>query len=67
MRGRELTNEIYLKFVNFYDPIVDRRSDGALVRLVTAVGAGETVVDADRRLSALFEEVYPELVRHLER
>ncbi len=67
MRGRKLTNEVYLKFVNLYDSIVDRRSDGALVRLVTAVGTGETVADADRRLMALFEEVYPELAPHLER
>jgi exosortase D (VPLPA-CTERM-specific) len=67
MRGRKLTNEFYLKFLNLYDSIVQRRSDGALIRLVTAVRPGETVAAADARLGAFLRLAYPHLEPHVGR
>lgn len=65
MRGRKLTNEIYLKFVNLYDSIVARRSDGALIRLVTRVLPGESRAQAEARVAEMFALLYPQLAPHV--
>jgi len=67
MRGRKLTNELVMKVVNLYDSIVYRRSDGALIRLITAVGAGESMADAESRMQNLLARLYPHLEPHVGR
>jgi exosortase D (VPLPA-CTERM-specific) len=67
MRGRKLTNEIWMKMTNLYDSIVEGRSDGALVRLITQVEVGETVADAERRLASFLNSMYPHLEPHVGR
>jgi EpsI family protein len=49
-RERELTNEYVVKWYIFVDALTKRRTDGALVRLITPVRPGEDVAAADSRL-----------------
>jgi exosortase D (VPLPA-CTERM-specific) len=52
-RGRTLTDEFAVKWFILRDGIVDQRSDGALLRLVTVIAPGDDESSADRRLSEL--------------
>ncbi len=51
-RGRNITNEYLVKWYIFWDASTRNRTDGALVRLTTTIGPGESVPDADNRLAA---------------
>jgi EpsI family protein len=51
-RDRELTNEYAVKWFIFVDALLEQRTDGALVRLMTAVSPGEEIAEADARLRA---------------
>ena len=50
-RGRILTGMAQLKFYTFWDGLTRRRTDGALVRLITPVASDEQPADAERRLT----------------
>ena len=50
-RGREMTNEYAVKWYLFWDSLTRRRTDGALVRIITLVPEGEPMVAADARLA----------------
>jgi exosortase D (VPLPA-CTERM-specific) len=67
MRGRKLTNDFTLKFYNLWDSLTMRRSDGALVRLITPLAPGETPAEGDARLAAFLERAYPALEPHVGR
>jgi exosortase D (VPLPA-CTERM-specific) len=60
-RGRVLTSAVELKLFTFWDALVSRRTDGALVRVITPLGADEEPADGDRRLEAFLAEVLPRL------
>ncbi|MEY8688527.1 MAG: VPLPA-CTERM-specific exosortase XrtD [Leptothrix sp. (in: b-proteobacteria)] len=64
-RGRTLTNEFAVKWYIFLDGITRNRSDGALVRLVTPVGAGEGIDAADARLRNFMLAAAPHLGAYL--
>lgn len=64
-RGRNLTNELAVKWFILYDGITRHRSDGALLRLVTPVPAGEDVALADRRLTTFLSTIAPTLRKHV--
>ena len=64
-RGRELTNEMSVKWFILRDAIARDRSDGALVRLVTPVSPTEKVADADRRLADFLGTIDTRLVDHV--
>jgi len=49
-RDRELTNEYAVKWYIFVDSLLERRSDGALVRLVTPLLPGDDIARAEARL-----------------
>lgn len=49
-RGKRMTNDFKAKASVLYDSLTMGRSDGALVRYVTPIRAGETEADADARL-----------------
>ena len=49
-RGRRLTNDFVAKFYTVADSMTMGRTDGALVRVITQIGQGETEADADARL-----------------
>jgi len=60
-RGRILTNLYQLKIYAFWDAINRRRTDGALVRLITPVYLNEGLTDAERRLQIFARLVVPQL------
>ena len=66
-RGRQLTDELQVKWYILRDGIVRNRSDGALVRLVTPIPPGEPASAADHRLAAFLDAAQPKLAAFLPR
>lgn len=64
-RGRILTDLYQIKLYNFLDAVTQGRTDGALVRLITPLAAGETTTRADARLRAFVAALYPQLKQFL--
>ena len=64
-RGRKIVNEYLAKWYLFADAIMMNRTDGALVRLITRVHAGENERDADERLQAFIRDAVPSLSEYL--
>ncbi len=64
-RDRLITSEYLVKFFLFWDSLTRHRSDGALVRLVSSVYAGETEEIVDGRLQTMAGLVTPLLGRYV--
>ncbi len=64
-RGRRLTHEQYARLLVKTDDLVRRRTDGALVRYVTAIMPDETDADADARLQRFMGQSIDLLPRFL--
>jgi EpsI family protein len=64
-RGRSLASEYWSKWYLLSDAITKNRSDGALVRLITAVVPGELERDADNRLRVFMQDLRPRLREYL--
>jgi exosortase D (VPLPA-CTERM-specific) len=64
-RGRIITNEYLVKWYLFVDSLTKRRTDGALVRLVTPLEVGEPMQEADQRLAEFAGQVAPRLERYI--
>jgi len=64
-RGRNLTNEYLVKWYLLWDAILMNRTDGALVRLTTAVPLRENLSVADRRLAGFLRAAQRELPRFI--
>ena len=62
-RGRRLTNDFVAKFYTVADSIGRGRTDGGLVRAITAIGPGETEADAEARLQRFLVEATDRLDR----
>jgi EpsI family protein len=60
-RGRQVASETWNKLYTFYDSLFYRRSDGALVRVLTEVRSGETDQDALRRVYAFIDASFDHL------
>jgi len=60
-RSRIITSEYLVKWYLFVDSITRNRTDGALVRLLTNVGANESVEQADLQLAGFARSVAPRL------
>jgi exosortase D (VPLPA-CTERM-specific) len=58
-RGRILTSIYQLKLYNFWDALTQRRTDGALVRVLTPISATESVDEAVARLNEFISKVVP--------
>jgi exosortase D (VPLPA-CTERM-specific) len=56
-RGRKVANEFAMKFWLIYDAVTKKRSDGALVRLITPVANQTGVDEADRILQEMMTRV----------
>ena len=56
-RGKRITIEYWSKWYLLYDAITKNRSDGALVRLTTALRPGELEQDADARLRQFIRDL----------
>jgi exosortase D (VPLPA-CTERM-specific) len=64
-RGRNITNEYLVKWYIFWDAITMNRTDGALVRLVTAVPEGADIAEYDNKLKEFLRTVDPQLSYYL--
>lgn len=62
-RGRRLTGEYAAKFWALWDSVAAERSDGALVRLVTPIGPGESEAEAAARLDRFLGGIFDTLPR----
>lgn len=64
-RDRILSNEYLVKVYLFWDALSRGRTDGALVRIASPVGPGETEDIVDQRLLRFVSTVEPELNRYV--
>jgi len=64
-RGRVITNEFSVKWYLFWDALTRHRTDGALVRLITAIPPGGEETAADRRLVDIAGQIAPTLTRYV--
>lgn len=62
-RGKRHTNDYLAKASVFYDSLTIGRTDGALVRFVTAIGEHETEAHAEARMLRFMEQSLPKLPR----
>lgn len=62
-RDRILTNEYLVKFYLLWDAVTRRRTDGALIRIASLVGPGETEGVVDQRLQRFVSSIETELNR----
>ena len=60
-RGRDITNEYLVKWYLFWDSLTRRRTDGALVRIITPIPQGESIATADERLTEFTGQVVSRL------
>jgi EpsI family protein len=65
--GRIVASEYFAKFYLVADSIRLNRSDGALVRIMTAVQKGETGNDAQARAVDFIRQLYPLLDSYIPR
>ena len=56
-RGRNIANEFVMKFWLIVDAVTRRRSDGALVRLITPIKPDMTPAEADAKLLGLVQKM----------
>jgi exosortase D (VPLPA-CTERM-specific) len=64
-RDRVLSNEYLVKVYLFWDALSRGRTDGALVRIASRVGPGETEDIVDQRLLRFVSTIEPELNRYV--
>jgi exosortase D (VPLPA-CTERM-specific) len=64
-RERILTSEYLVKFFLFWDALLRARTDGALLRISSLVGPGETEEIVDQRMRQFVYAMQPELNRYV--
>jgi EpsI family protein len=64
-RGRNLTSEWLVKWYLFQDSVVLRRSDGAMVRVMTSLRHGDSIDAVDARVSSFVATASPMLNQYL--
>lgn len=64
-RGRKMSNEYLMKWHLLNDSIQMNRTDGALVRMVTPVIAGETIEEAEARIKSFLGLLLPKLPAYI--
>ncbi|SPP66218.1 VPLPA-CTERM-specific exosortase XrtD [Nitrospira lenta] len=64
-RERILTSEYLVKFYLFWDALLRARTDGALVRIASLVGPGETEEIVDQRMRQFVSAMQSELNRYV--
>ncbi len=60
-RGRKVANEFVMKALLVFDAVRLRRTDGAMIRIMTPIATGEPVSEADARLLGFMNELEPKL------
>lgn len=64
-RGRIIANEYIKKWYLFIDALLENRTDGSLVRVVTSVAPNETLAEADARILDFMAIAKPELKQYI--
>lgn len=64
-RGRTIASEYVSKALLVWDAASRNRTDGALVRVLSPVGRGETPADAERRAVAFADQLFPKLATYI--
>ena len=64
-RGRKVANEFVMKALLVFDAVRLRRTDGAMIRIMTPIATGEPVSDADARLLGFMRELEPKLPTYI--
>ncbi len=64
-RGRKIANEFVMKLLLIYDAMTMRRTDGAMIRIITPIARAESVEDADARLAAFMRTLEPKLPAYI--
>ena len=64
-RGRIMTNPYQMKIYNVWDALVLKRTDGALIRVISPVASSENIEDADKRLQSFIREIIPLLNEYI--
>ena len=64
-RGRKIANEFVMKIWLIFDAIFKKRSDGAMVRLLTPVENAEGMAGAEQRLGAMIDRLEPVLPEYI--
>ena len=64
-RSRKIANEFVMKFALLFDAIKLRRTDGAMIRIITTVDRGEPIADADARLTKFMDDLQPKLPAYI--
>ena len=62
-RGQRMTNDYAAKASVVYDSLTRGRTDGAMVRFVTAINQGESEAEADARIQKLMKPVLERMKR----
>jgi EpsI family protein len=64
-RGQRVTSDYRAKASVVWDSLTRGRTDGALVRFVTAIAPGETEAEAEARMQRFMREVLARLPRFI--
>jgi EpsI family protein len=64
-RGRVVTNEYLVKWYLFWDSLTRNRTDGALVRVIVPIAAGQDVNAAETELHNFLLTLTPNLTRYV--
>lgn len=64
-RGRRIADEYVMKVMLVLDAVGMRRTDGAMIRLMTPIEQGEPVEAADTRLRGFMDQLNPKLGRYI--
>lgn len=64
-RSRKIANEFVMKLLLIYDAMTIRRTDGAMIRIITPIARAESVEDADARLLGFMRKLEPKLPNYI--
>ena len=64
-RSRKIANEFAMKLILIYDAMTLRRTDGAMIRIITPIAEAEAVEEADARLLGFMRSLEPKLPTYI--
>lgn len=64
-RSRKIANEFVMKLLLIYDAMTLRRTDGAMIRIITPIARAESVEQADERLLGFMRTLEPKLPTYI--
>lgn len=64
-RSRKIANEFIMKFALLFDAIKLRRTDGAMIRIITPVERDGSMEEADARLKNFMSDLQPKLPAYI--